>query len=130
MYNAIYQSNSDVWVAYSAYISNYFAYGGSKSITHHLDFKGNRRSNLHFMGPTRTWYVKLIRQIPLAYHQFRNGTWLDTMYDDALQDFLYDLAGDDRMIYYPEITYLYNRFYGQNDDSSLDKRKHRDISQL
>ena len=77
------------------------------------------------MGPTRTWYVRLIRQIPLAYHQYKNGTWLNTMYDDALQYSFYELAGNDRMVYYPEITYLYNRFYGDNDDSSEEKRQHR-----
>ena len=50
------------------------------------------------------------------------------MYDDALQYSFYELAGNDRMVYFPEITYLYNRNYGDNDDSSEQKKKHRNNS--
>ena len=69
--------------------------------------------------------MKLVRAIPLRYHQFDNGTWLDTMYDDALQYCFYELSGNDLIKYMPEITYLYKRNYGNNDDSTAEKVVHR-----
>ena len=78
-----------------------------------------KRVRGHIVGPTRSWEVGLIRSIPLSYHQEENENWLTSMYDDALQSCMYELAGSSsRFNYYPEITYLYNRQYGDNDDSS------------
>ena len=127
LFNALYQQKSDLWVAYTTYISTKFTYGESKPINHRLDDKetGGRAIG-HYIGPVRTWYVKLIQQIPLMYHQFKNGTWLDTMSDDALQYSFYELAGNDRIVYYPEINYLYSMDYGNNDYSTKAKRIHRD----
>lgn len=63
--------------------------------------------------------------IPKKYHQTRTGYWLDTVYDDALQHSLFELATVDRIMYAPEICYEYNREYGDNDDSSEQKLAHR-----
>lgn len=48
----------------------------------------------------------------------KNGAWLDTVYDDALQHCLFEMAGLTRIKYVNEILYEYNRRYGGNDDST------------
>lgn len=123
--NALYQQNRDLWLIYTTYISNFYTYGESKDINYQLDGWFGKRKIGHYIGPTRTWYVKLIRQIPLEYHQFKNGTWLDTMYDDSLQYSFYELCTNERIKYFPEFTYLYNSNYGDNDSSSPKKNEHR-----
>ena len=40
------------------------------------------------------------------------------MYDDAIQDALFELSGNDRIKYVPEIRYLYSMDYGDNDYST------------
>lgn len=46
------------------------------------------------------------------------GMWLDTVYDDAIQHCLVELSGLERLEYIPKILYEYNKFYGDNDNSS------------
>ena len=77
------------------------------------------------MGPVRTWKVKLIRSIPLMYHQNREQNWIDTGYDDSLAHSLFELSGIYRVVYIPEILYEYNTNYGDNDNSNMKKSMHR-----
>lgn len=53
------------------------------------------------IGPIRTWRVKLIRAIPLQYHKFKTGAWIDTAYDDSLAHPLVELARHNRTRYVP-----------------------------
>lgn len=85
---------------------------------------GKRKSN-HFIGPIRTWRVKLLYNVPLSHHQNSSKQWLDTVYDDALQHPIVELAGLNRLQYIAEILYEYNTLYGANDDSSFEKLAHR-----
>jgi nitrous oxidase accessory protein NosD len=55
----------------------------------------------------------------------QNGEWLDTVYDDALSHPLFELATFRRVRYVAEILYEYNIRYGDNDDSTSAKIKHR-----
>ena len=89
-----------------------------------LNCAGGRR-RFHFIAPLTTWRVKLIRSIPLKYHQLENGAWLNTLYDDALQFAFRELATVSRIKYIPYITYGYNTGYGSNDNSDMEKIKDR-----
>lgn len=70
------------------------------------------------MGPLRSWRIQLIRKIPKEYHLDKNRNWFKTAYDAALQHSLFEMAGTKRVVYIPEILYLYNKLYGGNDDST------------
>lgn len=84
-----------------------------------------RRQFVTNIGPIRTWRVQLLYNIPDAHHKMANGDWLDTVYDDALQHPLVELSTVNRTKYINEIMYDYNVRYGDNDDSTSTKIKHR-----
>ena len=125
IFNAVYQNNKDIWVAYSNYFSDKYTYGESKPINYGLDDENGKRKIGHFIGLIRSWYAKLIKLIPLKYHQYQNGSWLTSMTDDAMQYSLYELAGNDRILYIPEILHLYSMDYGDNIYSSKSREKLR-----
>lgn len=83
--NSAYQQKEDLWVAYSNGKTNFYAPGLSKSYTSDRDhiINGKRLAST-FIGPIRTWRVKLIYHIPIENHKFRLKYWLDTAYDDSL----------------------------------------------
>lgn len=58
-----------------------------------------KRLPISKIGPIRTWRVKLLYNIPAAHHKMSNNQWLDTVYDDALQHPLIELAGISRVKY-------------------------------
>lgn len=87
--------------------------------------RNGKRISYHFIGPIRTWKVKLVTHIPLMYHTYADGQWFTTDYDDAIQYPLVELAGLQRVQYVPEILYEYNRNTGLNDDSTPEKKAHR-----
>lgn len=85
--NSVYQSEPGLWVVYSNYKTNYMGIGRSWIIPNqsmHIDGKTGKRMHHSFLGPIRTWRVKLLYNIPLIYHKMQNGQWLDTGYDDAI----------------------------------------------
>lgn len=124
--NSAYQRGEDVWVAYSNYKSNFNWIGISKSYTKDADhIRDGRRLAGSFLGPIRTWRVKLIYHIPIENHKFKNETWLESAYDDSLAHSLVELSRFNRTYYIPEIFYEYNTNYGDNDNSSQAKLKHR-----
>ena len=53
----------------------------------------DRKFAYHRMGLTRSWYVKLDRQIPLLHFQDKGGAWIESNADDSIQYALFDLAG-------------------------------------
>lgn len=89
-----------------------------------VNCEGSRR-RFHFIGPLTTWRVKVIRSIPLKYHQMEYGGWLNTLYDDALQFPFFELSTIKRIKYIPYFTYNYNANYGSNDNSDKEKVKDR-----
>lgn len=86
---------------------------------------GNRRSYISIFGPIRTWRVQVIYNIPILHHKLQNGQWLDTVYDDALCHPLFEISTTKRVRYMPEVLSEYNMRYGDNDDSTSQKIKHR-----
>ena len=100
-FNAVYQADPDIWVSYSASISDRYSYGSSKKIDHKLLSTNGKRLIGRYVGPAFTWYVSLLREVPMSYHQFNNGKWLDIIFDDALQYAFYELAGNKRISYLP-----------------------------
>ena len=124
--NSAYQQKRDVWIAYSNYKTNLFIYGISRPYkSRHSHANGKKRVSGTFIGPIRTWRVKLVRSIPKEHHQMKNGKWLDSCYDDAIAHPLVELAGFERTAYIPEIFYEYNTFYGDNDDATQERVMHR-----
>ena len=79
----------------------------------------------HFIGPVRCWQVKLVRSLPLDVHQYLNGEWFDTMYDDAIQPALFERSGVDKVKPISEIHYLYTTNYSGGDGSTVFKRLYR-----
>ncbi len=69
--------------------------------------------------------MKVVYNIPLLHHKMQNGEWLDTVYDDALSHPLFEISSVSRVRYINEILYEYNIRYGDNDDSTSAKLKHR-----
>ena len=86
---------------------------------------GTYRRSIHFITPITTWRVKLIRAIPLKYHQREPGVWFNTLYDDVLQFSFVELATLDRIKYIPYMNYHYNSNYGSSDNSNEEKDKDR-----
>jgi hypothetical protein len=70
--------------------------------------------------------VGLVREVPLEAH-LSQGQWYDTGYDDGIQYPLFEIAGPERVFFLEEVLYLANKEYGNNDDSSSEKRMHRII---
>jgi hypothetical protein len=84
--NSAYQQDPDLWVVYSNLKTNFYKPGWATAVINQsLYLKGNRRISSSAIGPIRTWRTKLIQNIPLPYHKMKNGKWLDTVSDDALQ---------------------------------------------
>lgn len=50
---------------------------------------------------------------------------MDTGYDDALAFCLMELSTISRVLFIDEILYEYNKFHGNNDDSTSQKISHR-----
>ena len=67
--NAEFHKSSQPWLVYESYFSSIYTYGESKDVRYRLNpsLLGKRKSG-HYVGPTRSWYVSLIRSIPLKYH--------------------------------------------------------------
>jgi hypothetical protein len=66
--NSVYQNNPNLWVVYSNYKTNEPLYGRSWRIDYdaqHIDKKTGKRKHLSFLGPIRTWRVKLIYHITI-----------------------------------------------------------------
>ena len=124
--NAAYQQQSDLFVAYSNYKTNYYGFGRSRGMGSDSDHnRSGRRAYFSLFGAIRTWRTKVVYNIPLGHHKMQNGEWLDTVYDDALSHPLFELATFRRVRYVAEILYEYNIRYGDNDDSTSAKIKHR-----
>ena len=125
--NAAYQQDPELWVAYSNYKTSSYDFGRSIPFTSEFEHMSPDRKRLFVssIGPIRTWRVKLLYSIPAKHHQMENGDWLDTVYDDALQHPLVELATVKRVKYINEILYEYNVKYGDNDDSTAQKINHR-----
>lgn len=115
--NSQYQKKKS-WLVYSNYKSNFNEYGGSKNfIRFEQAVVNNKRQRRYFIGPVRTWKVKLIHAIPLKYHLNPKGIWLDTIYDEAIQFPLLELCRtNQRAVYIPEVLYEYNRLYSVVND--------------
>ena len=99
--NTFYQRYSHIWIAYTNFHASVYTPGTSRPIRsddYLLGPEGKRLSR-HYIGPIRSWKVNLIRRVPLEHHQFRNGTWFDTLYDDAIQHPLFELARHKRIKY-------------------------------
>lgn len=125
--NAAYQQNPSLWVVYSNYKTSNYDFGRSVPLSsefEHLDSNG-KRLFISSIGPIRTWRIKLLYNIPIEHHKMQSGEWLDTVYDDALQHPLLELATVKRVKYLSEILYEYNVRYGDNDDSTAEKVSHR-----
>ena len=58
-----------------------------------MNFPNGDRKAIRVMGPLMSWKVKLMKKIPLEYHQYSDGRWIDIMYEDALQHAFYELSG-------------------------------------
>jgi hypothetical protein len=98
--NAAYQHKPDLWVAYSNYKTNHYGYGRSAGFTFESEHAINgRRLFISTIGAIRTWRVKLLYHIPIFHHKMANGQWLDTVYDDAIQHPLLELATVERVKY-------------------------------
>jgi hypothetical protein len=85
--NAVYQKHPEYYLVYTNLVTGTYAYGLSMpaiSKEDYLNCDGTRRK-VHFIAPLKAWRVKLIRSLPLLYHQLEDGNWLDTLEDDALQ---------------------------------------------
>lgn len=124
--NSAYQQQPDLFFAYSNYKTNYYGFGRSRGLYSEFDHAANgRRAYMSVFGPIRTWKTKVVYNIPMAHHKMQDGEWLDTVYDDALSHPLFELASVKRSRYIPEILYDYNIRYGDNDDSTSAKIKHR-----
>ena len=70
--NSAYQKNPHLWVVYSNYKTNDLGYGRSwmiSSDSFHIDPKTGKRRHLSFMGPIRTWRVKLLYHITIENHK-------------------------------------------------------------
>lgn len=91
--NGVYQKDQK-WVVYTNLKTNFYRFGTSKPVRTRETIltAENTRGKGHFLGMIRSWKVKLIRTIPKKYHQNRDGSWLDTLYDDALQHPLFELS--------------------------------------
>ena len=89
--NSAYQLNKGLWYVYSCYKDNLYRYGRSFGTETNLVIDGARALPTP-VGAIRSFYVKLIRSIPLSYHKIPNGTWLDTLSDDALSFSLIERA--------------------------------------
>ncbi len=64
--NSAYQQNKDIWIAYSNLKNNYYIPGLSRSYTSDQNhIKEGKRLSGSFIGPIRTWRVKLIYNIPI-----------------------------------------------------------------
>ena len=125
--NSAYRKYPRTWVLYTNFYSSIYTMGTSLPIRSDFNLmtaQGGRKMG-HFIGQLRTWKAALIRRIPLEHHQFDNGTWFDTLYDEALQHPFLELSGYKRIKYIPAICYLYTRDYGDNDYSTEEKKKHR-----
>lgn len=119
--------DSTKWIIYTNFKTSLYTYGTSQSFnTLRYVLNNNKRQRNHIIGAIRTWRVELLFHIPLKYHQNQSKSWLDTVYDDALQHSIAELCGSvEKIEYYSEMLYEYNKGYGENDDATLDKRKHR-----
>jgi len=51
------------------------------------------------MGPTRTFYNDLFRKIKDKDHKDKDGKYLNSAYDEAMQHPLFEMAGIDRIEY-------------------------------
>ena len=52
-----------------------------------------RKFPRHLMGPIRTFYTALFRKIKDRDHKFDDGNYFDTMYDEAMQEPMLEMAG-------------------------------------
>ena len=120
LFNSFYQRNPELWVVYTNYKSSDYLYGLAHEFNQTqqlMNCFGTYRRTIHFITPITTWRVKLIRAIPLKYHQRDPGVWFNTLSDDVLQFSFVELATLDRIKYVPYMNYQYNTGYGWNDDS-------------
>lgn len=94
--NSYYQKDDNFnWIVYTNYITSTYELGASYFIP--KSFKKSpilyRKIPKHMMGPIRTFYTELFRHIKEEDHKFKNGKWLDTMYDDAMQYPMLEMSG-------------------------------------
>ena len=87
--NMKYQSRNN-WIVYSNFFSSDYFYGGSKPLKE--NFFKEKRVQTYIFGPIRTFYVDLYRRIDDKDHQYKNGKFLDTGYDFAMQFPLLEMA--------------------------------------
>ena len=76
------------------------------------------------MGPIRTFYTSLYKKINDKDHKFDNGTFLDTMYDDAMQYPMLEMSGQ-HVEHIPQLCYFYNKQYSNSDNSTPEKKQHK-----
>ena len=69
----------------------------------------------HYFGQLRTWYADLYWKIRDEDHRDSSGKYLSIGYDDAQQFPLMEMAGPHRIVYLPDVCYLYN-IYSGNDN--------------
>ena len=119
-----YQQN-DNWIVYTNFFSSEYTWGKSLHPDGKFEEK-EKRTIGHYIGPVRTFKVALFRQIKDEDHKDKNGKYLDTLYDDAMQYPLMEMAGLKHIKYVPEICYYYTTRYKGNDDSTKTKIKHRE----
>ena len=60
-------------MSYSTSMTDIYSYGPSKYIVKEMNFPNGERKAMKVMGPLMSWKVKLIKKIPLEYHQYKNG---------------------------------------------------------
>lgn len=76
------------------------------------------RQQIHVIGALRTFYTDLYLKIDSKDHRDKNGNYLDSLYDDAMQYPMMQMSGMQHMEYIPEVVYFYNQNYGNNDAST------------
>ena len=114
--SSFYGTPQNYWIVYTSYFSNLYTYGASKPPSSYP--AEDKRKQIHVIGAIRSFYRDLYEKIDIHDHKNPRGEWLDTLYDEAMQYPMMEMAGLSRLKYIPEICYLYNRNYGDNDDST------------
>ena len=86
MISSFYQKKNN-WIVYTNYFTSDYQIGSSYKIPN--KYKDNtklyRSKPRHLVGPVRTFFTGLFRKIKDQDHKFDNGSYLTTMYDDAMQ---------------------------------------------
>ena len=78
MINNIKAYDNDYWIIYTGYKIDQNKVGYTDRLRRDSQYRGHaeRVKGLRFLSPVPAIEVKLIKNIPLKYHQDKNGQWL------------------------------------------------------